>query len=336
MNKRDPVLDNFKGFLILMVVTSHVIHDLAEGSVELTRIYDCICLFIMPGFVFVAGYFSKNVEKAREGAVAGFLVPYVLLDFALDFSEWIVDGLQKGFGEVTFFDSFRLTEPRWALWYLLCMFYWRYAAKDVLRLRYPLATVTLVALIIPAFPDFTTTLSLGRAVSLLFFFTLGLIFKKEWLEKVRNLGPIAGIFLLVLVFVLMVWTEEVGFFDRAALLARNPYGQTGAVRGLLKRVEFYVLGTGAVFSLFAMMPGKRCVLTEIGRNSLAAYILHVFFLYYFKKFGGLTLMPDSVVGILVIGFAFAFLMVFAFSREPAMKGYKKVMGLVNGIIFKTE
>lgn len=77
--------------------------------------------FIMQGFLFVSGYFSKNVDKCRLGAAKNFLLPYILLMPVMFVVRLGVFGDAK----------FDLLSPSHALWFLLVLFVYRFMIKDL-------------------------------------------------------------------------------------------------------------------------------------------------------------------------------------------------------------
>src|SRR5665648_1200917 len=79
--KRDYLFDNMKAILVFFVVLSHYISTSATFDIRTFGglIYIISFSFIMQGFLFVAGYFSKNVEKCRNTAFKTFLLPYLVL-----------------------------------------------------------------------------------------------------------------------------------------------------------------------------------------------------------------------------------------------------------------
>ena len=80
MDKRSYLFDNIKVILMFSVVIAHFMRvsgffrtDSLAGFVYIVSFG-----FIMQGFLFVSGYFSKNVDKCRNNAVKTFLLPYVV------------------------------------------------------------------------------------------------------------------------------------------------------------------------------------------------------------------------------------------------------------------
>ena len=80
MDTRDYYLDNVKVILIFLVIFGHLVDKFADKNTIYNILYIVIYSFHMPLFIFVSGYFSKNVDKSRENAFVGCLVPYLIFN----------------------------------------------------------------------------------------------------------------------------------------------------------------------------------------------------------------------------------------------------------------
>lgn len=62
MKERDVYFDNLKFILILLVVMGHLFQPF-NGGITIGPIFKFLYSVHMPLFIFVAGYFSKNVDN---------------------------------------------------------------------------------------------------------------------------------------------------------------------------------------------------------------------------------------------------------------------------------
>ena len=60
MKQRDYLFDNYKAFLIILVVVGHFIELTSEDNNLLIAMKWIIFSFHMPAFVFISGYFSRE------------------------------------------------------------------------------------------------------------------------------------------------------------------------------------------------------------------------------------------------------------------------------------
>ena len=79
MNKqRDYLMDNIKALLLFLVAFGHTLDVYkGDGGIEL-YLMKYIYLFHMPMFAFITGYFTKDLDKARNNAVQKSLIPYII------------------------------------------------------------------------------------------------------------------------------------------------------------------------------------------------------------------------------------------------------------------
>ena len=112
----------------LSVITAHYLR--VGGSFQLSSfdgtVYITAFSFIMQGFLFFSGYFSKNLQKCRDGAVKNFLLPYIIMMPLMFISRYILSGN----AELNFF------KPSFALWFMLVMFVYRFFLKSIYKIPY--------------------------------------------------------------------------------------------------------------------------------------------------------------------------------------------------------
>ncbi|HVI39092.1 MAG TPA: acyltransferase family protein, partial [Anaerovoracaceae bacterium] len=182
--QRNYLFDNIKAILIFSVVIAHYFR--MSGSFALPTFggvaYVVSFSYIMQGFLFVSGYFSRNLDKCRTTAFQAFLFPYIILMPIMFCIRYLIFGRAH----------LDYTLPTMALWYLLTLFVYRFFLKDLVKIKKILPISVIVSLVAGFIPFLDSTLSLGRTFSFLPFFLLGYYFKEEWIEKLRRIPKIAG------------------------------------------------------------------------------------------------------------------------------------------------
>ena len=176
-----------KAILIFSVVLAHfykVGSDFRPASFEAVA-YLAIFSYIMQGFLFAAGYFAKNVEKARKTSVKALLFPYFVLMPVMYLVRYAVYG----------YATMDLRTPTMALWFMLTLFYYRFFLKDMARVKMqwliPLSIV--VSLASGCVAAFGEDYSLARTFGFLPFFILGYYCQKEHIEKIRKAPKVIGV-----------------------------------------------------------------------------------------------------------------------------------------------
>ncbi|MGT2357153.1 acyltransferase family protein [Staphylococcus aureus] len=63
LKERDYFFDNARAILILLVVFGHMLQPYTSGDKYLSALYLVIYSFHMPTFLFISGYFAKNIRE---------------------------------------------------------------------------------------------------------------------------------------------------------------------------------------------------------------------------------------------------------------------------------
>lgn len=74
-DSREYLFDNYKVLLILLVVIGHFIDPCCEKNPYLYELKWAIVAFHMPAFIFISGYFSKQIPSVKK-LVKGIVIPY--------------------------------------------------------------------------------------------------------------------------------------------------------------------------------------------------------------------------------------------------------------------
>lgn len=268
--RRDPFFDNAKFLLIVLVVVGHAIWP-AMDRTEMYALYQFIAAFHMPAFVFIAGYFSRDIELSPgrvHRLLTGILAPYVIFQVAYQLAGWLQ-------GEDV---TFSLTQPYWIMWFLMALFVWRMLTPLLKWLRWPVAIAFVVSLAAPLLPeDMTRTLSLDRVLGMLFFFVAGWAVRPEHLERLRRPVPraIAGVGLAggaVLMYALadrmpLRWFWWADSYDAFGL---------GVVQGTGLGLLTIGWTLALMTAFFAVVPARRTWFSGLGARSMYAYLLHGF------------------------------------------------------------
>ncbi len=329
--ERDLLFDNIRGVLIFLVIVGHLISD-RRGEVQwLKDIYYTINMFHMATFIFILGYFSKNTQKSVETAVSKFLIPYVIFDLIMGIVDYLLF-IQTNEPKV-FFDFFKITFPRYGLWFLLSSFFYKVFSADIKKFRFSVPVALVIGLCIPYFPDIATKFALGRTFGYLFFFTLGLWFKPEFIEKIRKAPAFVGWISFLLAIAYSVYACENKIIKKRVLIFKYPYDDGKKMKQLIMRVIIYLVACIFIMSLIILMTKKRCFLSKIGMNSMTVYLFHLFVI---KWDGRENLFKENITYYFIFALVYAALLTWIFSRDIFMKLYNKIMKLTYLICYKKE
>ena len=318
LKKRDYLFDNIKALLIISVVTAHyfrVSGDFAVGSAPRV-IYIIAFSYIMQGFFFISGYFSKNVDKCRRGAFKNFIIPYLLFCVLVFGERYLLYGNAH----------LHLLRPTFALWFLVAMFVYRFLIKDMARIPFLLPAAAVLYLAAGLIPVLDQDCSLGRLASFLVFYLAGFKCSGETIEKIRRIPKVLT-FLLLAVLTGICIAEGFMQVDMESYLMRRPISEYGVTAPdyLLTRVQLLVEAAGWIVVFINMMPRKRTPLSGLGQRTMTVYLLHIFIRnllkFYNVPFEGTIWYYLIVVGLVISS-------LYLFSRPAVDRAYNRIIDLL--------
>ncbi|MFC3885216.1 acyltransferase family protein [Bacillus songklensis] len=278
MNKRNAYFDNAKFILIFLVVFGHTISPYRTSNDQVLSLYHFIFIFHMPVFILLSGYFSKNFRKKGyyKKIVTKVLVPYLIFQTIYTFY----------YNAIYDDQSFTLQYfvPRWAMWFLLSLMFWKLMLPFFARLPMWLGlTISLGLGLGIGYVDlegFEKVLSISRMLVFFPFFLMGyyLSQKEDPFKKLLNLrGRIASASVLLLTLVgSYYFLQDTVYTDM--LYGTNTYENLGE---FFIRAGQYMISVMATFAFMALIPSKPLMFTSIGQRSLYVYLLHGFILKWF-------------------------------------------------------
>ncbi|WP_026692260.1 acyltransferase family protein [Peribacillus kribbensis] len=278
MKQRDYFFDNAKFILMVLVVFGHLLRTYIENNEIVYTLYKVIYTFHMPGFILVSGFFAKGIyEKGYAGKLTKKLIlPYVI--FQIIYTIYYYYLYNKN--EITF----NLFNPQWALWFLLSLFCWNLALPLFARITpwKGLGLSLALALGVGYFDGISNYLSLSRTFVFFPIFLLGYHLGREDIKKLMNNK--ARLFSFLAFAVVFTWFYLDKNVDYKWLLGSKPYSELEQISifSMFKRLGLYGLSMMMVLSFFSFVPNKKHFFTNFGKQTLYVYLLHGFFVKYFK------------------------------------------------------
>ena len=266
---RDPLLDNAKMALVVLVVVGHSWTLLPHNAVN-DHLYDFLYAWHVPAFVFVTGYLSRSFGYSRARMWVLFrtvVVPYLLFETALALFRIYVGGEELA-------DLF--ADPHWPMWYLSALFFWRLLTPVFRPLPAGLAVAVVVSLVSGMYAG--DTLDIARVLGLLPFFVMGLKATPERLEVLRRRpAQVAAVAVFVGIWVMTTWTDS--WASTEWLYYRSRYDEMGYaddLHALLTRSLVLVIGTLGAWAFFALVPRRGGWFTRMGAFTLIVYLFRGF------------------------------------------------------------
>ena len=318
--KRNYLYDNIKAVLISFVVAAHYVR--ISGIFDYNQFnavfYTFAFSFIMQGFFFISGFFSKKVDKCHKGAVDNFLIPYIVFTFLMYLTRLIVNGEA----------NLQFYSPTHGMWFFLNMFVYRYILKYVCNIKGIRTISFALYLFTGLFEIFGRTLSLGRIFSFFLFFIMGYFADEETFHKIRNFKkqyviPVLISATALFSYFVIKYVPDVELFQFREYF--GAYGITNA-QGILFRLILLVFTIIFLVSIINLSPSKQCFLTVIGQRTLPVFVFHIMLRYVIKKTAVFAYFPLPVSYILLI--LSVILTLYLFTRPAALKLYNIIISCV--------
>ena len=329
MKERSYVFDNLKALLIFCVVYSHFLRVGGHfGFCSPSRVIYIICFsFMMQGFFFVSGFFSKNVDKCRAKAFETFIIPYVVFMILCYFERYALFGIAH----------LHLYLPTHAMWFLLVMFYYRFAIKTMAKIPFILPISAILFLAAGSIPFCGVEMAFGRACSFLIFFMLGYYCNWDHIKKLRSIPKPATILPIAMLLAFSIWYGCQKSFSIDLLLLKDSdvHLGIGFAEGFIARIVVFVVSMMWLAVCIILLPDRKLpskggLITQIGQNTMTVFLLHVFVRQVIKwanRQDLLILEPGGVVHVLLM-LAVALACLYLFSRPPVVKAYDKAMAFL--------
>lgn len=284
---RDTYFDNLKTILIFLVVVGHFT-NLNKSIPLIGAINNVIYSFHMPIFIFISGFFSKNITSQRASEIENILYPYLVFQILNCFFTKLT-GL--GYGSLNIFN------PTYQNWYLLGMLFWRVSIPyySLFNKIYSLFFTIILSLTIGFFNDFNS-FGLYRIIYFFPMFILG-YYCSDLKTLLRTVSKykyyFVGISLLGLfvIFFLSFFSSE---FNNTIYWAFTPYQNYNhsMIKFFLRIIGFFSSLTIS-FGLLFLIPENKFKITHFGENTLNIFLLHMFIVFPINKY--LPTLPSYLI-----------------------------------------
>ncbi|ALX49839.1 acyltransferase family protein [Lentibacillus amyloliquefaciens] len=321
--ERNAYFDNAKLILIFLVVFGHVIQPFTDDAAGLNTLYLWIYTFHMPAFIFLAGFFAKGSGNIRyiKKLAQKLLIPYLIFQVIYTGYYFLIG--KEGWQLDMFY-------PHWALWFLFSLFSWHILL--ILFKKMPavmgLSISVGIGLIVGYFGEVGHTFSLSRTFVFFPFFLMGYWITQNQVMFLKQIQLKAAAVVVMLVVAAGIYFAPE--FNTGWLLASKSYSTLGLPDyGIIARLSVYVTSALMAASILAWLPSKRSKLTARGTQTLYVYLLHGFFVQFFRETDMFTV--NSVIDVLGLAVMSALIVLVLSSRpvrgvwQPFIEGKMSIL-----------
>ncbi|AGK54148.1 acyltransferase family protein [Bacillus sp. 1NLA3E] len=281
MKTREAYYDNAKVLLIFLMVFGHLLQSYIQENKFIFALYTTIYLFHMPAFILISGYFAKGFrQKGYLLKITKKLIgPYLIFQGIYSFYYYFIH--EK--------DEIKIDPlvPEWSLWFLVSLFCWNIMLFlfTKWKARYGLLLSVCLGVVVGYFNGINDYLSLSRTLVFFPLYLLGFYLKREHFLKIRDI-KIKLISLIILLSILLAF-YILPEFNYKWFFGSKPYidFHVSGINGGIVRLGVYMLTLLTTLGFFAFVPRKNFFFTKWGTRSLYVYLLHGFFIKYFRNSG---------------------------------------------------
>ncbi|WP_026883133.1 acyltransferase family protein [Clostridium akagii] len=312
--KRNYLFDNLKVLLIFLVVVGHSLENYIDNNMVLRGMYFFIFMFHMPLFIYVSGYFSKNVEKCRKNAIKDLLIPFIFFNII-----WYISvGNFK----------FPIYYAGWTLWYLLSLFIWRFFLIDIIKVKWLLGLSIILGLFVGFDDKYVYLLSFTRTFAFLPFFLFGYYSNNITIKKIKSYPKIISVLGLISIGSFAFLITKYSVVNYRFLYMSESYKSfgLGVVQGMLLRALFYILAIIVSIFIINLVSNRKFNLSKIGANTMIIYLGHIYAIRFID-----TWVPtlNSLTGNLLIIVIFSIIICAILSLPIFYKIYNYVFTKIN-------
>ncbi|WP_128331922.1 acyltransferase family protein [Apibacter sp. HY039] len=268
--QRDSFFDSIKFILIFLVVLGHLLEAVA-GINHLNRVaFDFIYTFHMPLFIFISGYFSKNITWNKfVKSFKSLFSTYVVFQFLFILFQFFFSGKFDWFKFIFF--------PQSVLWYIAGLMIWRFLFYFIEKFKISFILVFTISLVITFALGFTKdVIPFSRILTFFPYFILGYFCSEKFIKKIRSINKIYFTTFLILFFLALYFTTSNLY--RYNLFGESTYNAYPTIlEGIVYRGVWFLITIIVSIAFINVMP---VVLPNLGLNTMEIYLLHPLFVYY--------------------------------------------------------
>lgn len=270
--KRDHLFDNYRTILIILVAAGHVIETIYRNNRLLESLKWIIYAFHVPAFVFISGYFSKRTSTLKNLA-RKLLVPYLVFEVLYYLLYTFVIHKET---------KLYLLHPKFTLWYLLALFFWKWVTPHFKKLPGYFAISILLGIAIGFSGMKDNFLTIPRALVFYPYFLAGTELNRDTVTRFRGkhigsvkLSYFVGAVFAVSAVLVFLFSNQIPVTPQI-FYGRYSYATMGQtpIMGVLLRLLAYGIGFTITYGLLLVIPEKESHSSYIGRRTMSVYLFH--------------------------------------------------------------
>ena len=273
---RNKTFDSLKFILVCFVVYAHTTGKSVYEDRGTTVLVSFLSTFTMPLFIFISGYFSKNItwDKYKKSFKS---LSLTYLTAQLTYS--IPSIIEKAITLPT--NQFNITEkiisifilPYGGLWYVVGLLFWRLLIYYISKINLKFPLVFSLSLIIPLlFCFIDIKLNAFRVITFFPYFVLGYYCNEQMFNKIRKFNPLFSVGILLIIFIGLFLYKDLFYFVMSTF-GEGSYKSTYPTifQGFLYRASFYLISMISINCVINLATDR---FYKLGKYSLGIFLVH--------------------------------------------------------------
>lgn len=276
MKQRDYLFDNYKAFLIILVVVGHFIELTSEDNNLLIAMKWIIFSFHMPAFVFISGYFSRKKQSLYR-MIQQLLIPYLIFEVLYYVLYTVV--LRRD-------TSLALLYPKFSLWYLLAMFMWKLVTPLVKKIPGYLWISFAAGLAVGASSLDDNYLTLPRMITFYPFFLMGTDLDRGSIDRLRaRFSRWQALIMFTIINSLLAWVAMKSDLSVKIFYGRYDYEYLDLTNaeGVALRIICYLISVIMIYVVAILIPGAKNDFSHLGQKTMPVYLFHGLIFAVFRR-----------------------------------------------------
>ncbi|KAF0569514.1 Arginine/ornithine antiporter ArcD [Psychrobacter nivimaris] len=271
---RNSNIDKIKGLLIFLVVFGHFLEKYMGWHGDLSSsLLKFIYAIHMPAFIFISGMFF-NIEKWKESSYRYFSI-FLAFQFLYIIFDYIVNG-----GDV----SRWLSTPYWIMWFMFTLSIYCLITPILIRQKQVLFISVCLAIYIGLVETDNYPYSIGRTLSFLPFFILGVLYGKKIYSALFEKWYAVIISIAVLIALgiasYFIDMQPSWLFGVANI---NDYYDS-VVFGIFIKISLLATSILSILSVMRLSKVLPSFFEIFGKRSLSIYLFHGFVVILSSKY----------------------------------------------------
>lgn len=282
---RDKLFDSLKFLLICLVVFGHTIDTSTTKFDHI--LFGFLYTFHMPLFIFISGYFSKNITwKKYKKFFIGLSITFTIFQFIYSIPSMFLG-----------FENWLQVFIRPKGWYILGLFLWRFIYV-IVKGRISIINLLIISFLVPIILGFLPfNIEFFRLITFFPYFVLGVLSSKITMVRIRKINKFYSILYLIILFVFIYKNMDIRY--RLSLFGEGSYlvyFQSNLV-GLFYRLQAYLLAIITSIAVINLTPQN---IGKYGTKTLEIYLMHFIFevIIYSIIFPRFSIQPNLLINII--------------------------------------